>query len=546
MRKVMSFLLIMAFVIPFFSPHIKAEVTETKTLMVIPLDDRPVNLYVPKQISEASGIKVMFPPRELLGRFTTPGNTKEIAQWMKENAEKADGFVVSASMLAYGGLVASRTAVKSADEAKETMSVIKEVHQKYPNKPIYVYDTIQRLAVTATDAESAKYYDLIREWAILYDRVHNFGYEEGRARLEFLESTIPAPVLEEYKVARKRNHEINQELISWVKEGTINYLILAQDDAAPYGVHRMEREELLQQVQTDGVEDRVSLFPGTDEVGAVLISRYAANVYHVHPSIYVTYSGIPGSEWIAPFEDTTFDVNVEKHILAAGGTVTNNEQKADIHLLVNTPASNGRRHSEDIDKLVSITKSDLAKKRNVIIGDVLYVNKADRELVTKLRDNVSLPSLLSYSGWNTAGNAIGLALGHGIARYTFLNHPFGFGEPLFEKAAQANYEYLLFRFAKDDGYKNTVYPKAISYIKSLGADANNLGSNYETVNSYVEKELTIETQEWYKAFDNKTVVIGKRGQHTFTKHIKGLQSVHVQLPWPRVFESELEPVLTLE
>ncbi len=542
----MVFLLMITLVVPFFSPGVKADVSETKTLMVIPLDDRPVNLYVPEQIAEASGIKVIFPPREMLGRFTTPGDTKEIAQWIKENAKKVDGFVVSTSMLAYGGLVASRTGVKSAEEAKETLSVLKEIHKEYPNKSMFVYDTIQRLAVTSTNAESAKYYDMIREWAILYDRVHNFDYVEGKVRLEVLEKTIPAPVLEDYKVARKRNHEINQELITWVKEGLIHYLILAQDDAAPYGVHRMEREELLQQIKSDGVEDCVNLFPGADEVGAVLVSRFAAEVYNVHPSIFVTYTGMPGSEWIAAFEDTTFDVNVNKHIIAAGGTVTDDVKKADIHLLINTPATNGGDHSSDINRLVSMAKKDLNQKQNVIIGDVLYVNKADRELVTKLRSDVSLPSLLSYSGWNTAGNAIGLALGHGISRYSFMHHPFGFGVPLYEKAAKANYEYLLFRFAKDDGYKNTVYPNSIAYIKSLGADANNLGSYYDIVNSYVQKELTKEAQEWYQAFDNKTVEIGKRGQHTFTKRITGLQSVHVQLPWPRVFESELEPELNLK
>ena len=410
---------------------------------------------------------------------------------------------------------------------------------------MYVYDTIQRLAVTAISDEYIKYYAQISEWAILYDKVVNLGMG-GRERLEELESIIPSAVLEDYKKARARNHTVNNLMIEWIDQGYIDYLILAQDDAAPYGLHRAERELLLKKVDSLNVEDQVAVFPGADEVDVVLVSRFVNQLFNTSPSFFVEYSGIHGKDWIAPFEDTNFDYNVQKHTVAAGGTIVDNEEQADIHLLLNTPSESGTTRTEDIDQLVARTDELITGGKQVAIGDVLIVNKADEEFVTKLAETVDLTKILSYSGWNTAGNALGITVGHAAARTAFLEQTSGFGVPLYEKAAEDHYEFLLHRFAKDQGYKNIVHPAARSYIKQIGASEWDLGDNYEPVNNFVREKLTAETKKWYQSFNGKEVYIGSRGNKDFYKTITSLESVHVKLPWPRIFEAELEPELELK
>lgn len=515
------------------------------TILMVPLDDRPANTYFPQQVGKAAGMEVIIPPKEMIGRFTEPGNGEEISKWILKNADQADGFVISTSMLAYGGLVASRTGVKSLEDSLRDIQVIKKLKELYPNKPVYVYDTIQRLAVTAINDEYLKYYSLISEWAVLYDKVVNLGMD-GKERLEQLEALIPASVLEDYKKARARNHTVNQLMIDWVQEGYIDYLILSQDDAAPYGVHRAEREILKSKVNELQVQDKVSVFPGADEVDVVLVSRFVNHFFHSSPKFFVEYGGIQGHDWIAPFEDTTFDYNVQKHIISAGGTLVENEDQADIHLLLNTPSSSSSSRSKDIDGLVNRTKELLAKGKQVAIGDVLIVNKAEEELVMKLARSVDLTKLLSYSGWNTAGNALGITVGHAASRYAFLVQTSGFGVPLYEKTAKAHYEFLLHRFAKDQGYKNVVHPAARAYVQQLGAGEFDLGAHYDQVNRFVQEKLTEQTEYWYQYFDGKQVYIGSRGNKDFYKTISSLESVHVKLPWPRIFEAELEPTITLK
>lgn len=515
------------------------------TILMVPLDDRPANTYFPEQVGKSAGVEVIIPPKEMIGSFTDPGNGEQISQWLLKQAEKADGFVISTSMLAYGGLVASRTGAKSLEDATADIQVIKQLKERYPEKPIFVYDTIQRLAVTAISDEYVKYYSQISEWAILYDKVVNLGLP-GKERLDELERIIPSTVLDDYKKARARNHTINKLMIDWADQQYIDYLILSQDDAAAHGLHRAERELLLEKVNELNVEEKVAVFPGADEVDVVLISRYVNQLFHSDPSFYVEYGGIDGKDWTAPFEDTTFDYNVKKHITAAGGTISENEQSADIHLVLNTPSKDSSLRNQDIDKMVKRIQDLTVKGKQVVVGDVLIVNKADESFVTKLAEHIDLSKLLSYSGWNTAGNALGITVGHAGARFAFVEQKSGFGVPVYEQAAKAHYEFLLHRFAKDQGYKNVVHPAAREYIKQIGASEWDLGSNYEAVNNFVVEKLTAETEKWYQQFDGKKVYIGSRGNKAFYKTITSLESVHVKLPWPRIFEAELEPQIELE
>lgn len=536
-------------VLIFFSSFAMISAEEMKqeqaTLLLVPLDDRPANVYFPAKVGASAGIKVISPPKEITGKFTQPGDGEEISKWLFENGDQADGFVISTSMLAYGGLVASRTGVKSLEEATKDIQVIKELKKLYPEKPVYVFDTIQRLAVTAISDEYLKYYSQISEWAILYDKVVNLGMPE-KERLDELESIIPRSVLEDYKKARARNHTVNNLMIDWVNEGYIDHLILAQDDAAPYGLHRAERELLLEKVHQLDVEDQVAVFPGADEVGVVLVARFVNQLYKTSPAFFVEYGGVHGNDWIAPFEDTTFDYNVQKHIVSAGGRIVDNEDDADIHLLLNTPSESGTTRAEDITFLVTRTNELISNGKQVAIGDVLLVNKADEAFVTELAETVDLTKILSYSGWNTAGNALGITVGHAAVRTAFLEQESGFGVPLYEQAAEHHYEFLLHRFAKDQGYKNVVHPAARVYIGQIGASEWDLGNKYDLVNSFVKEKLTAETEKWYQYFDEKEVYIGSRGNKDIYKTISTLENVHVNLPWPRIFEAELEPELELE
>ncbi|GAB7389225.1 DUF4127 family protein [Bacillaceae bacterium] len=509
----------------------------------MPLDDRPSSIYFPQQVGKASGVRILLPPAELLGRFRQPGNGKKIGDWLLAHAQEADGYVISASMVGYGGLVASRTSETTLEQSLNNLEIIRKLKERSPDKPVFVYDTIQRLAVTATGGETLKHYENVREWAILHDLAGMANKPEYRAKLAELEKKIPPHILKDYVQARQRNQQIHQRLLLFARLGFIDYLVFAQDDASPYGIHREEREKIRQTVEQWGLGDKVAVFPGTDEVAVVLISRFVQQTTGHTPSFYVEYSGTHGKSWIAPFEDIPFAQNVEKHIAAAGGVLASSPEEADIRLFIHTPVPETERQRK-IDAFVQKIKDAMERGQRVAIVDVAFTNRGDPDFIVNLARNVDLTQLLSYSGWNTAGNALGIAVAHAAGRHALLEHAH-YPDFVYEGAAQAHVEFLFHRFADDYIYKNIVLPKAKAEAKKIGADIYDLAGHSARIDRFVAAELASGARKWYPFFEGKTLYTGAPDEKKASVTIGPLQDLRIGLPWQRLFEVQIEPTISL-
>ncbi|HEY0656996.1 MAG TPA: DUF4127 family protein, partial [Pyrinomonadaceae bacterium] len=78
-------------------------------LLLVPLDDRPPCLQFPVEMGKIGDAEIVTPPKELLGRFTTPGQSDKIVEWLKaQDLKSYDAAIISLDMTAYGGLVAMR------------------------------------------------------------------------------------------------------------------------------------------------------------------------------------------------------------------------------------------------------------------------------------------------------------------------------------------------------------------------------------------------------------------------------------------------------
>lgn len=517
---------------------------------LVPMDDRPVNTYFPVIAAKAGGLSVIMPRENKLGGLVSPGDSEVIGKWLEEQAGQVDASVVSASMLAYGGLVASRTSVQTYDKAVQNIGAIIKLKQKSPDKPVYVFDTIQRLAITATTPATLKYYSQIREWAILYDEVHNLGMTNKKEALDHLQALIPPEVLSDYVGARTRNHKINMLLIDWVKRGYIDFLALAQDDAAAHGLHRAEQTELLAKANELGVSDRVKVFTGADEVGIALVSRVALQKMNFHPSVTVVYSGVHGDQWIPLYEDTKLAANVASHISAIGASESANVDKADIVLMINTPSIDNDPHvrKAELDRFVAEMQSLISRGKKVAVTDVVRPNKADPELISRLQKTGDIPQLMAFTAWGTAGNNIGSALGQALCRTAFLETYSIRHLPLMRSAAEAHVSLLLSSFANDCDYRNQVQAEAVSYMHALGGQNEyNLGLLYPQVNAFVEASMTAHVNDWYNnEFVGHSIPAGKHLQKKYNATIKELQGTTVVLPWPRLFEVKVDPRITVE
>jgi hypothetical protein len=221
---------------------------------------------------------------------------------------------------------------------------------------------------------------------------------------------------------------------------------------------------------------------------------------------------------------------------------------ADIRLMVNTPSAEGADRSADVAAFADRIAALQTRGEVVIVVDAAEVNRADAALVQRMESQVEIADLLAYSGWNTAGNALGVAAGHGLARWAFLERAgSASGIPALVPPAQAHASYLLHRFTLDDRWKNIVQPAAYSHAQAQGWNVFGLEpAQAQAMEEYVREALTPAVESFYaEHFDGVEVTLGRRGVHTHTGVIDGLESVAIALPWPRLFETRLEPELSL-
>jgi len=488
------------------------------TVHLIPLDDRPTSLHVPVALGAIGGVRVVTPPRALLGRFSRPADADAVAAWLRrESARPAIATVVSLDLLAYGGLVASRRIERATREAAiARLETLRAVRAAIPARPLYAFATLMRLAPTA-DGTDEPYREAIARWAELATDTATAATSERHG----LEARIPAELLTRYRAARARNLAVAAAALRLVADGVIDHLVLAQDDARPRGIHLAERDTLRAWIAARGVGARVSLQPGTDEVGMLLIARAIAASAHRAPTIRVTYADPADSARMMPFEDRPLDETVSAALATTGARRTDASEAEDLHLIVHTARL---RPVGTADAVRLVTQSG----RPVILADVDPTGRiqgADTLLTDQLVATGRFAELAAYAAWNTAGNAIGTAVAHGVLRWIATTTA-GAPNPARERAHRAM---LLERLLDDDVYHSRLRPGIVAALRAHGADPFRLPASTARATEVRLQTMLTARLPW------ALTAIAPAGSRC-----RLARPLRVTLPWDRPFEAELD------
>ncbi len=532
---------------------------------IVPLDDRPCNTKFPESLGRIVEYDVLLPPRDVLGRFRRPGQPEAILSWVQQVAGDVDCVVVSLDMVAYGGLIASRTMGCSADEAMVRLSALRDVRKRHPDLAIYGSSVILRLSVTADSDASAETWAQVARYSELAGR--ELTAEES-AELETIEAQIPPEVLADYLAARERNHAVNQCAIELVADGTLDFLSLLQEDAAPTGPHVAEQEALRRLIAEREAGDRCLLYPGADEAVMTLLARFV----HTHmlraPRVAVVYADDDQADAVAMFEDRPLRETVAAHIAAIGAEEAVGPADADLALFVSPPVRVTRRELVDdqelylqrcseLEEFVEGISSQLEQERAVVVCDVAFPNGADPVLAQLLLDNVPIHRLASYAAWNTAGNSLGSGLAHGSVRLIGLQdkgafdlaHHLGHMGTMRYLALldsligseKTHVQFLFSRFIDDWAYQAEVRRRATEHVaEQLRQSAFDLAEGAQEAEEFVRSQLTPIAHELYLSH-----FLGRRsvrlGSGTGAAHLMlcELDEVKFSLPWGRLFEVDV-------
>ena len=425
--------------------------TDIDSLLLVPLDERPINTEYPRLLAAALGWR-LDSPGSSLGSRKVPADSAAVAEWLLASAGRGSaGAVVALDTLAWGGLIPSRQSGNDLEAALRRLESLRRVRSEQPGLPLLAFSSIQRVSRDDDDAEEPEYYrqygrSIFRR-SVLEHRAQALTLAaDETAELTALRTSIPAAVWDDQLAIRGKTLAVNLAALDLVADGVIDTLILNQDDTTVWGLNVLNRQRLEREVRVRGLGDRVLVYPGADEVALTLMARLASIVYGKRPTVGTLFSSRGGADMQTSYEDRPLGDLVTVHLRAAGAVRAPATAEADWWLALNSPSvSQGQggaqyalQHGGDVldaDERAWLEASEepvrgldrslesfrdqvgvlLAAGRRVSVADVAHVNGADDELMLGLAADGALTRLAGYGGWNTAGNALGSSVALGCA-----------------------------------------------------------------------------------------------------------------------------------
>jgi hypothetical protein len=490
-------------------------------IVFVPMYATPTARQLPVMAGAIAGVRVVEPPRSWLGDYIAPGDVEAIAAWLERPpARPADAFVISTDMLAYGGLDPSRVldGVSTA-QAIERLDALVRLRAARRRAWISAFGTIMRLEPTAVAPVGAgrTYWAgaLPPTWEYIweYAQLHDPPLPTERARAQQLRALIGEKVLAEYLQARARDRAVDLAALELVANGTIDRLIIGQDDAGPVGLHVKDVRALRDAVAALNVDDRAAIEPGADELGIVLVARAMARAIGWRPRVAVQYSTPTGAATQDTLEFAPVHATIDALIARAGAV--RDSRRPDLWLYVRVPKTTPAQD----DSLLDALRADIARGRRAALVDLTFLTgsyAAQAAFARRLIAAGLAGRLEAYSGWNTTANSTGIALGEAIAA--------GVGRRSGRYDPPMHAAFMLDRYIDDYLYHDIVRPRVDAELAARGI----------TAHWYLAPRVWRETDAQVRA---ELLPMARELLRRIYPQYRAAQ-LDVSLPWPRTFEIE--------
>ena len=510
-----------------------------KKIVLIPIDERPCTYDYPAMLaSMANNINFIEIPRDLMGNLKVPGNMDGMRDFLLKECADADYAIIALDSLLYGGIVPSRLHYENEETLLTRLNTLKEIKKINPKIKLYAYHLIMRCPSGSGDSEEPTYYAYCgREIHLIgvYDHMSSIMtlneeqqrvYDEAK---EFIKKNDYQKYVDDYMERRKINVKMNLHTLDLVKDGTIDFLIVPQDDSAPYGLTAKDQMIVRDKITKLNIELKALMYPDADAVSNTLLARTINEINNVKPKVFVRYSSCNNGNIIPNYEDRPVSESIKYQIIAAGGMPTYSYSDSDIVLMVNVPladmAEAGRLYGDihvtgqgEVDlnytvgrnlvEYVEYIKYLVSINKCVSVADIAYANGGDENLFNLLRHEKLLYKVNAYAGWNTAANTLGTCI------------PLSMINKLYGKS-QEWYDFMGLRYLEDIGYMYYVRHKAFNLFKNEFEWKEIDGKRDGKVATYIRNELLKWTDTYLNDDEYKVEIVDH------------------QQPWNRFFETGL-------
>lgn len=513
-----------------------------KKIVFVPLDERPCTFMYPQKLaSMTNNINYVSVPKEFMGNIKEPGKIDKIQDFLYKECKDADYVIIAIDTLLYGGIVPSRLHYDNEKALLERLNFIKEIKKINPKLTIYAYHLIMRCPSASGDSEEPHYYALcglqihqigyfehLMETRPLNDQEKEI-YEKAKA---FIKDNDYQKYVDDYLARRKINTIMNNHTLELVEDGSIDFLIIPQDDSAPYGLTAKDQMIVRSNIEKKNLQLKALMYPDADAVGNALLVRAINHINGVCPKIFVRYNSCNNGNIIPNYEDRPVSESIKYQIMATGSIQIPEYSMADIILMVNLPLNDMKeaRHLYNLNfketdlnytvgrnlvEYVEYIKYLVSINKCVAVADIAYANGADTVLFNLLKNENLLFKINSYAGWNTAANTLGTCIPLAI-----INKQYGFSDNF--------YDFMGIRYLEDVGYMANIRFKAFDKFKNEFEWKKIDGKENGRVATYIRQELI----KWLE--EN---LVSENYEVKLIKH---------QQPWDRFFETEVHVKTTIK
>jgi Protein of unknown function (DUF4127) len=489
-------------------------------IVFVPIDDRPVTAQLPVMLGRIAGVPVHAPPRALLGRYIDAGRSDALIAWLNNEAayRRPSDFVLSTDMLAYGGLIASRIPGAAYADAYSRLREIVHLRREYPRAWIGAFGTIMRLAPTGVPT-GTPFFAADPTWEYLqqYANLHDPPSPGEAVTAQQLRRQIGDATLAAYLATRGRNLAVDRLLLKMTADGTIDRLVLGQDDAGPVGLHVSEVRLLQSDLASLELGERVSIEPGADELAMALVAHALAAAAHWQPRIAVRYSTPDGAAFQDPIEFAPIANAVNALIRVGGGVAA--DDRPDIVLYVRVPHTTAAQD----DAFEAAMNADIAANRSVALADLSFLASYEDQaaFARRILASGTGAKLDAYSSWNTNANTVGTALAEAIAA--------GAGRKMKTYDGLAHRTFTFVRFLDDYAFHDEVRPDINATLTAQGI------ADHTLLEPTTARSIEQRTRALLWSYAPQILAQLDPGYH--------IAAMTITLPWDRTFETNIQAAI---
>lgn len=517
--------------LPSSTPLQLAQPTPTQSVLLLPLDSRPVCSTMVQKLGTLAGLNVILPPKSYLDNYQTPSDRQKLFQWLQTNQLLCDYSIISADNLLHGGLLAARMNTATPSEEDE---LLKQLRQLPITKQQAIFSVIPRLLVSDQLLPDRWYQYQLMRYSQLADMVRITGSFALTQELRRTEAKIPAKVLDKYRSRYQQSDRFNLGLLKLATDD--RRITFGQDDASPIGLPHASAVKLQSSIAAQQKQKQAQLTYGADEIATLLLTRYYLQQSGWQPKVYLHYASPEAEGADMPYMAVCVGAALRNQLKLMGVSEVSTPDSADLICYVNCGNDDFRPSAKQVQEL----RQMLDQGYKVALVDSSANFEAEELLLPQLlANNVQVNKLAAYAAWNTFSNSSGTALAQGLLFCGRLRQLQTAGADTERLAAlfAANLNFTAERILEDYYYQKLVHPQLRQKLEAFGINPVELDSEDKTATEqYIQGKLSLQAYKLLHDNLGRTPFYQQNGQSYYLRDL----SVGAKLPWARIFEVELQ------